>query len=97
MLFDNLINIFSVKVVISGFFRIDHRNQSGFTTVHTNCGINSYPALIGKSECADFCFGIGTYFTGIVLPTALPASFTLVGTEKNVVVVFIVGHAGAPP
>jgi len=91
MLMDNLIDVFLINIGVPDVVGVNHGHGPLFTTVQTTCRIHSDTTLFSSNiEFLGALLGVISHGLSIMLLTTLAAIFSLVSTEKQVVLV--IGH-----
>ena len=91
------IDVRTVDIAVPHAFRIDHDNRTEFTAIQTSRGIDSHLAGTRQTQLLYPPLGIVTDIAGIALLATLPAVITLIGTEKNMILIITHWHLPLAP
>ena len=88
MLFDDLVEITFIYVGVPGALGIDHDDRTFLAAIHTSGGVDAdFILWVGNAELLDLVLHIVARLLCAVIVAASPAVLTLIGTEKNMLIV----------
>jgi hypothetical protein len=87
MLRDDVIDVFLVDIGVPGPFRVDHQYRPQLTPSQATSYIDPHASGPMQPQFLEALFSVITHLAGIEIRATGFTRFTLVGTEKKVIVI----------